>query len=489
MESKAENRWSGLISHQLAVTVIIILFIASAAGWIMSEVIPGDFPLRREMYQLRWGKTLTMLISKLKLFDPFHSFWYQGVLTLFFLVLLLCLLTRGKGVILKTFRLSPPGREKDLRKRKPRVEFSWHDLRHEKDRREDLVAHYAKKYGPPVKIDEAQMQKTWRIVEKQLRKRRYKVTALSGAGEIVFSALVGRWRYLGNFLFHAALLVITVGGLIGSFWGNSEMLFGKAGDILPLLQSPFSILVEDFKIHASRKEAILDYISRLSVLDDQGDTVKTVNIEVNHPLKWAGYSILQSSYYVDDKEFSWARLVFTTKDKPVPGRLTIEPGREYPLPGTDLTLRAGRFFSDFKMRSGKPYSTGAGMTNPALEILLDGPGGGEQGWLFLLHPRFNSVFKAVERIGIEELEPVYYTGLQINSNPGAPVFITGMIIGTIGLLLLYVVPYRHIQGRLDREGLVMAAAAGGSRGFHEELYRLQERVKKGCADMWEEFKE
>ena len=83
-----------IISFRFAVTVIAILFGASALGWILTELIPPDVPYQTEMYRERWGDTWLWLITHLGLHDPFHTFWYRAVLALFLLVLVTCLVSR-----------------------------------------------------------------------------------------------------------------------------------------------------------------------------------------------------------------------------------------------------------------------------------------------------------------------------------------------------------------------------------------------------------
>ena len=107
MREKKRGR-GHLISQRTAVVTISILLGACAAGWIMTEFFPPDLPYRREFFRQRWGDTALSWIETLKLYDPFHSFWFSGVLALFFVVLLLCLATRWKGMISKSFRVTVP---------------------------------------------------------------------------------------------------------------------------------------------------------------------------------------------------------------------------------------------------------------------------------------------------------------------------------------------------------------------------------------------
>ena len=118
-----------LITHRFAIIVISIFLGASTAGWIITEFIPPNFPNRREMFREMWGDTAVRMIGFFRLYDPFHSVWYRAVLALFFVTLLLCMLTRWKSLIMRSFRIDPPRGVGDLEKKKQRLEISLGDLK------------------------------------------------------------------------------------------------------------------------------------------------------------------------------------------------------------------------------------------------------------------------------------------------------------------------------------------------------------------------
>jgi cytochrome c biogenesis protein len=291
--------------------------------------------------------------------------------------------------------------------------------------------------------------------------------------------VAGRWRHLGNFIFHIGLLVITVGGVIGSRLGSSEMLYGRRGDILPISGTGASLRIDDFRIIMAGKMQVSDYLTTVTVLDDTGAVADSAVIEVNHPLDHDGTSIFQSSYYLAEDEFEWARIMVSAPDSKVPAVLTLKEGAAQPVPGTELAVSPGRFLPDFRMTESGPRSVSGGMNNPALEIIIDGPGGRTSGWTFLLFPKFGTKFDRLDSVVFQDIEPVYYTGLEMSRNPGASLFMAGMILAAAGLLLLYIFDYRVVHGSIEGTGLVVTGVTARWKvAFREQLDGMEREISE-----------
>ena len=56
MKEKRKAPAGSFISNRFAVVAIAILFGASLAGWIMTELVPPDFPERSAHFREAWGK-------------------------------------------------------------------------------------------------------------------------------------------------------------------------------------------------------------------------------------------------------------------------------------------------------------------------------------------------------------------------------------------------------------------------------------------------
>jgi len=100
------------------------------------------------------------------------------------------------------------------------------------------------------------------------------------------------------------------------------------------------------------------------------------------------------------------------------------------------------------------------MMNPALEVSLFSAADTMSGYLFLMHPKFNTAFGGAGPLFLEDLEPVYYTGLEISSNPGASLMLWGMGISSAGLLLLYAFIYKKLKGHISGDRMAIRSAQG-----------------------------
>ena len=475
-----------LISYRFAVTVIAILFGASALGWILAELIPPDVPYQREMYRERWGDAWLWLIEHLGLHDPFHTFWYRAVLALFLLVLVTCLVSRWKDFLLRPFRITPQADAEGLMKRDIHLRVSWHEVKGKGLERGSLLDEMEHRYGQAERLGPERMAAVFERISAFLHARGFRVSRADSNGTIRFAAAAGQWRYIGNFMFHLGILVITIGGLLGSFWGGMEILYGTDGDILPLGGTPHAILVEGFEIITTDRMEVKEYISRVSVIDTAGTRLVTTTIEVNKPLRFDSFDIFQSSYYVDDETFRWARVEYAHSNAVTGAVVRLEPGGEEPLQGASLVIRARRFLPDFKIGPDGPYSESPNMRNPALEVELEGEDGTQRGWLFLYYPQFNARFDSPVEVKLVDVSPVYYTGLQISTNPGSAVLLVGIAAATVGLILLYLFNFRCIQGVIDSEGLAIAGTRYRWRmSFRAEFERITVGLIDALSGAWE----
>ena len=465
-----------LISQKTAVVTISILLGASAAGWMFTEFFPPNLPARREMFRQRWGDTALWWIENLKLYDPFHSCWFSGVLALFFVVLLLCLATRWKGMLRQSFKVPVPGEPSAGGEGSPGFAIPLGESAEWTDER-DPVAHYGRKYGRPGEVSGEEAGNILAVVSRVFRSKGYGFASRADGQRTMFAAAAGRLRHLGNFIFHIGLLVITVGGVMGSRMSSSEMLYGRRGDVLPILGTDAGLRIDDFRILMAGDMRVSDYISTVTVLNASGAAIDSSRIEVNHPLSYGGTSIFQSTYYLAENEFAWARVKISAKGVP-DAVLTLRPGEKAPVPGTELTIEAGRFLPDFRMTESGARSVSASMNNPGLEIFLGGPDGRTVGWTFLLFPDFGTKFERLESIVFEDIEPVYYTGLEMSRNPGAPLFMAGMILGAAGLVLLYMYDYRIVHGSLSGSELkITGIAARWKVAFGSQMEGIEKEIR------------
>lgn len=457
--AEAGKKNGPLISQRFAIGVIVTMFAGTSAGWILTEVFPADFISHTDAYRAKWGGFIVRLFEVLKLHDPFRSFWYTAILLLFFIVLFLCIVSRWRQFVRRAFSVSVPGDTGWIDDSAGKALIDWSEPMGPPAGDRDPVSHFSRSHGRKRELGERTREELFGEVSRCLLRRRFTVAGVTGEDRIVFRAVAGRLRHIGNLVFHAGLLVITAGGMIGSMMGTSEFRYGARGDLIPLKGTGSFVRVEDFRILMGRSGMVSDYISDVSVVDSSGAVLRTSAIEVNKPLKVGAYHIYQSSYTTGEG-YEWVTLGYSTGGASIPLPVTVRPGERKDIGDGSMSIVAGRLFPDFRMGPSGPYSASPRMANPAVSVMLLAPDDTLSGYLFLEHPGFNSRFGDKVSLVLKEIEPVYYTGLEIATSPGSSLMLGGMFLSAVGLILLYMFDYRMITGYLDSNRLVMCREGG-----------------------------
>jgi len=488
MNEKRKGAGEGFISYRFAVAVIAILFGASMAGWIATELVPPDFLERLELYRDAWGTTVAKLVSIFRLYDPFHSFWYRLVLALFFVVLLLCIATRWRHLATRSWRAVPLAGADELRKKRFSFEFSWRLLESGAGAPRDPLVRYAEQFGRAEPIGMESLRGHFSCIAALLEKRGLSIVSREDASGIRFAASSGRWRSPGTMLFHIGILVITIGGVIGSFGGWRETMLVRVGSSAPLPRdSTLAIRVEDFEIVTTGNLEIKDFISTLSILDSRGSVVASGAVEVNRPMKVGKCRIYQSEYTIDENEFERSRIGYSLRGSSRRGTFDLVPGASARIADSMVAVTAVRFIPDFRMGPDGPFSASGFPRNPALEVEVAYGGETERGWLFLYHSDFNRPFAAPVELVLDRIEPVYYTGLEVSANPGSGVLFAGFAAATLGLLLMYLCNPRVVKGAAGADALVVAGTEyRWKASFEREFAALREEIRKeigqrGCS--------
>jgi cytochrome c biogenesis protein len=469
-----------LISQRFAVIVIAIIFGASMAGWIATEFVPPDFLEREALFVRAWGQTGAKFVETFRLYDPFHSFWYRFILALFFVVLFLCVITRWRQLALRSWRHALPADAHELRKREPSFEFSWRLLDGGAGASKDPLVHYAERYARAEHIDSETLRGRFMRIAARFKKAGFAIISREDETGVSFTAFTGRWRSPGAMLFHIGILVITIGGVIGSYGGWREMMLVREGATVPFPRdSSLALRVDRFDIVMTRRLEIKDFISTISILGSQGDTLAAGTVEVNRPMKVAGRRIYQSEFQIDESTFKRARIGYSLRGDFRRGTLDFTPGVSASIDDSMITVTALRFIPDFRMSPDGPFSASALPSNPALQVEVAHAGMAERGWLFLYHPDFGKRFTAPVDLTLEGCEPVYYTGLEVSASPGANVLLAGFAAATLGLLLMYLSNPRVIKGRAGTDALIVAGTEYRWRAsFEREFAAIREAMRQ-----------
>lgn len=326
-----------------------------------------------------------------------------------------------------------------------------------------------------------------------LAKAGYRVRESERDGARHLFAQKGAYSRLGIYTTHFSIIVIFIGGIIGSLVGykgymqvtegESQSQFqirGSQGEVKTL---PFQVRCDDFTVDyypgTSRPK---DFYSQLTVLDG-GTEVLHQRIEVNSPLVYKGVWFYQSSYgdtgrgvtatirAVDPRSGAAHELKFTSRDA-------------QEIPGTGIRVQMQQVYPDFAMdEQRRPISQSNQPRNPVAAVRVYLPDGTSRlSYLFKLRPDLKTVKDLPLDLTFTGLESLQYTGLQVVHDPGVWVIWIGCGLMVLGLWFAFFVSHRRLWVRLREEGGAVAVAFAGNanknrEAFSEEFERLGDAVQ------------
>ena len=412
---------SGLVAFFSSLKLTIFLLITLALVSIIGTVIPQN--MLRDDYLKVYKESTYATLKAVGFLDMYHSWWFVLILTLLTINLIACSWKHFP----RTWRyFSHPTRLLDKTLERASVPaLVWR--RSWKLMPDDLDA-----FG-------SRLESLW--------PGKWQWSKHDGelGPEIHYVAEKGRWSRLGVYFVHLSILVIFAGGIIGSTFGikgfanipegEKVSSFYTYGDQRTQVALGFSVECRDFSVEFYESGGPKEYSSDL-IIYDNGKPVKEKIIEVNHPISYKGFTFYQSSYgayggRVDlDLTFRKTGLVLPLK---------LEVGRPLRLPENWGWIEALKFEENY-MRMG-----------PSVLVLRD-PGNGikpYQFWVFLRFPKFGEENgKTSEFCTFKNIEQLYYTGLQVNKDPGVWVVWIGCIMMILGLYIAFFMSHRRLWLRL-----------------------------------------
>ncbi|MGE5543350.1 MAG: cytochrome c biogenesis protein ResB [Bacillota bacterium] len=235
------------------------------------------------------------------------------------------------------------------------------------------------------------------------------------------------FRNLGILLLHLGTVLILVGGLIYSAYGQNErihLLVGDKEDMRQVLdiEHPFTLQLDDFKIEFNKDGSPSQYVSEVTILE-QGQKVDQVTISVNHPLKYKGVKAYQYSYgYMITAEY-------IAENGEKKSNSFVE-GDWLKPDGTDRKVKIYKYIPNFNPAHGmKTLSLRPDNPRVIFSVYEDDK------FLGVGAAKFNEPVQIDENaiISFTGLEP--YTVLEVKYDPGLPLVLAGGIILMLGVCL------------------------------------------------------
>ena len=177
--------WKFFCSVKLTIVLLLSLALTSIIGTLIKQNESPDY------YLHKFGAFRYQLLSALGINDMYHSWWFQGLLLLLTISIVVCSIDRLSGSWKLIFTRNPKVRPERYTRRS--------DARTMTDKRdvEELVTVYepliARRYG-------------------------YCKVTHSNGGSVIYGEK-GRWSRLGVYIVHLSVILLLMGGLAGSFLG------------------------------------------------------------------------------------------------------------------------------------------------------------------------------------------------------------------------------------------------------------------------------
>jgi cytochrome c biogenesis protein len=417
-------------------TVVLLLSIALTS--IVGTIIPQN--QNPADYFRAYGEFLYRLFDVLDIFDMYHSWWFQFLLLLLTMNIVVCSIDRLSATWKIVFAKNPTFNLSRFRKLSQKKEFNASYPSNE----------LKKRYEPFIS-----MQFGYTRIEE------------TDKGLSIF-AEKWRWTRLGVYTVHLSVILMLLGGLMGSIFGFKGYVNIPEGEKVDsvrtrntgkILHLGFEIKCEDFNVSFYDNGAPKEYRSSLTIIE-KGHPVYKKDIIVNDPLRYKGYNIFQSSYgkmspKADPKEkvahkkpSDEIMLNFSSSQSGKSYRVKTVIGKPVDIPeglGKFVVVEYRKTAEYVGQNIGDAY---VGILTPSgekpVEVLLP-----------LHFPNFDRmrkgrVFIFVADQTAEKFNPGeqagfrYYTGLQVTKDPGVLVVYAGFVVMIIGCFITFFMSHQRV---------------------------------------------
>lgn len=429
----ANPLWKFFCSVKLTVVLLLSLAFTSVIGTVIPQ---NESP---DAYLQAYGAFRYQLLNALGIFDMYHSWWFQGLLLLLTVNIVVCSIDRLRGSWKVIFNRNPQVNPQRFAKRSDARSFT----------------------------DKRDVDELVRVYEPVVARRFGYCRVIRADGGAAIYGEKGRSSRLGVYIVHLSVIFLLVGGLVGSFFGFEGFVNipeGEATDTIRLRNTgaihrlDFQIRCDDFNLELYENGAPKEYRSSLSIVEG-GREVKKKDIVVNDPIRYRGINIFQSSYGKLPPEH-------TARKKTPPSG----PEETYNL---SFTSRSSGMQYTQKAKVGEPVEIPEGLgrfvimayesaasfrgmdVGEALKGILTPPEGEPVEVLLPLKfgnfdkMRGGEIIIAVENQGREKFTPQqsetrYYTGLQVTRDPGVWLVYSGFILMIAGCFVTFYLSHQQV---------------------------------------------
>ncbi|HWW74185.1 MAG TPA: cytochrome c biogenesis protein ResB [Pyrinomonadaceae bacterium] len=349
-----------LSSVRFGVILLVLLAAACMVGMLIVQQNVEGF----DKYFAGLTPAQKFLYGKLGFFDIYHAWYFNALLLVLSLNIVLASIDRFPG--------------------------AWTYISRKKL---DASAHWLKgqEQSATLELEAASAEEAAGRVAQAMRASRMKTTVTEKKGKTYVFGERGAWNRLGAYAVHVALLTIFFGGFLTAQFGRTgqmplepgmtsdemtETVFNVDQLSRATYQLPFQVECTDIEQKLIRKEEAitqentLDWLTRVRIKDpERGETEALVHL--NAPYDYRGYRFFQASYIADGKARS-VRLRVTPQQGGEPQEITIPRlGSTTLADGTRVELKD--FSANFTV-GGQDTGEQSAYNNPAATLAVTAPG-------------------------------------------------------------------------------------------------------------------
>ena len=441
--------WQFFTSVKLTVFVLLMLAATSVIGTLIPQNASQAF------YLQKYGEVFSSLFRGLNIIDMYHSWWFLLLMGLLALNIIVCSIDR----LQRTWKIIFPAKVSFNLNR-----FQGMDTAH----RFEVV----NEAGALQKACDSLMERTMGPV----------ILQETDDGVALFSEK-GRWTRLGVYVVHLSILFMLAGAVIGGLWGFKgfvNIAEGEAADTIEARKGQhehitlgFSVRCNDFSVSFYDTGQPKEFKSSLTIIDG-GKEILTRDVIVNDPLRYRGISFYQSSY--GTASATNVHLKYTSKDSGMTYEHTLSFNEALTLPESGGTLVMDRFVNDYPFRG---HNLGEGFVGRLI------PDAGPETDIFISvrFPTFDKMRQGQFAFEVDGFDKQYYTGLQVNKDPGVWYVYLGFLLMIAGCWITFFMSHQtsciYITRGAGNACAVMVAGTShrNPQGMKLKIEKLAEKIK------------
>lgn len=435
--------WRFFSSLKLTIFLLIGLAVVSIVG----TVIPQGNPSPEYLQAI--SETKFHLYARLGFFDLYHSWWFILILYFLSLNLVACSLRRWPHdwALVRT----PVTTLDDQQEQAFANVNGWPDSRASDLLQRSVADALALEFASPV------VTKT--------------------GSEYHLFAQKGRFSRFGVYVLHSSIIIIFLGGMIGSifgFRGYMEIAEGEASSLFTTnagaaVDLGFTVRCDSFALSFYNTGTPKEYRSVLSISENGRTVVEKRPVIVNDPLTYGGITFYQAGY----SQAAPPRYRFTVRDRAGGGltRVTATGDESVALPGGGTLLVTG-----YAPEIGGMYP---GLSGPAVQVMvMEGNVALEPFVLMKKYPEINADRGGAHSLTFEGVDQKWRTGLQVTRDPGVPVVWAGCFLLITGIFIAFFSSHRRIWVRIGGGRVVVAGSTSKNQVAFDAFFEaLVDKLK------------